>query len=726
MKMFIYDIETYPNIFTFTLIREDGKWLKSFEVSARKNQIIEFFKCIDYLIDDNHSLVGFNNIGFDYPVVHKIIEARNDFINQPRGLLICKKIYKWAQEQIESMRGEFANTVKTEDRIIPQIDLFKIHHFDNKAKSTSLKMLEFNMKSHNIEDLPFPVGHALTEVEMDVLIVYNQHDVKETLKFFNHSLEQIRFRQQLTEKYNRDFMNHNDGKIGKDYFQMRLQEAGVQLYKMVGGKKTLQQTPRSIINVKDCLFNYYDFKRPEFIAVLEWFSKQRITETKGVFSDIEEHQLGDVAKYAALVEKRKKFKSKPSEKDIVEFKKEHPLGWIEEEELKAMEWLFDEHGNHVLEYPLDDEGNPDILKKPKKVRINKKSYWGCWKVAENLNVVVDGFRFDFGTGGIHGSLENKIARSTKKYKLIDADVSSMYPNIAISNRVYPEHLTEKFCDIYEDVYNQRKSFAKGTAENAMLKLALNSVYGDSNNKYSVFYDPKYTMNITINGQLSLCLLAEKLLTIEGLKIIQVNTDGVTVAVPIDKEEEYNKITSLWQTQVKLQLEFADYSKMLIRDVNNYIAVYTNGKIKRKGAYQYEDLGWHQNHSALVIPKAAEAAMLHGKDIAEFVLEHSKNPDNKWDFMLRTKVPRSSQLVLVKGDEETVLQNICRYYPCKDGGKLVKIMPPLEEGGELRRMGIDTSWNVIPCNNMDNFDIDKIDIDYYVEEASKLLIGVDVG
>ena len=55
------------------------------------------------------------------------------------------------------------------------------------------------------------------------------------------------------------------------------------------------------------------------------------------------------------------------------------------------------------------------------------------------------------------------------------------------------------------------------------------------------------------------------------------------------------------------------------------------------------------------------------------------------------------------------------------------MPPLEEGGELRRMGIDTSLECpIPCNNMDNFDIDKIDIDYYVEEASKLLIGVDVG
>ena len=145
------------------------------------------------------------------------------------------------------------------------------------------------------------------------------------------------------------------------------------------------------------------------------------------------------------------------------------------------------------------------------------------------------------------------------------------------------------------------------------------MYGDSNNKYSVFYDPKYTMNITINGQLSLCLLAEKLLTIEGLKIIQVNTDGVTVAVPIGRETEYYNICDEWQKQVGLQLEYAEYSKMYIRDVNSYIAVYTNGKIKRKGAYQYEDLGWHQNHSALVIPKAAEAAMLHGKDIAEFVL-----------------------------------------------------------------------------------------------------------
>ena len=163
--------------------------------------------------------------------------------------------------------------------------------------------------------------------------------------------------------------------------------------------------------------------------------------------------------------------------------------------------------------------------------------------------------------------------------------------------------------------------------------------------------------------------------------------------------------------------------MIIRDVNNYIAVYTNGKTKRKGAYQYEGLGWHQNQSALVIPMAAEAAMLHGADIRQFVENHF-NAGNIFDFMLRTKVPRSSSLVLEYEDGRVVpQQNICRYYPSKNGGKLIKLMPALEgkEDDGDRRLGIDTAWNVKTCNNMKDFDGD-IDFDYYVQEAEKLMIG----
>lgn len=716
-KAWIYDLETYPNCFLFAVTRADGKHKHVLEVSDRINEIDRIFKCIDHIKDNDGYMVGFNNIGFDYPILHELILKRD---NLPKtGRTIAKLAFKLAQDQIDSFKNDgFGNTIKSADCIIKQIDLYRIWHFNNKARATSLKLLEFNMKLDNIEDLPFAVGQELNHQEIDKLKAYNLHDINATLAFFQASTTQVQFRFDLSEKYGKDWNNCDDTKIGAEYFAMKLEEAGVKLRKFKDGKMVLNQTKRDKIIVKECLFDYYDFKRPEFIAVQQWFNAQVITETKGVFSEIEEHNLGAVAQYAEMETKRKKFKSKPDEKALQEFKREHPMGWVEEEELKATEYLFDENGEHVMQYPLDADGSPDLMKKPKKVRVPKKSYWGCYKVAETLNVVVDGFRFDFGTGGIHGSIRFKAARENKKYKLKDADVSSMYPNIAIANRVYPEHLGEIFCDIYQDMYIQRKSFDKASAENAMLKLALNGTYGKSNDKYSIFYDPKFTMTITINGQLSLCLLAEKLLEIPDLKIVQVNTDGVTVALPRDSEDEYNSICEAWQKQVGLQLEFVDYSKMYIRDVNNYIAVYTNGKLKRKGAYQYEGLGWHQNQGGLIIPMAAEAYMLHGKDIRTFIKNHS----NKWDFMLRTKVPRNSKLVMIMPDgKEVQQQNICRYYPSKNGGKLVKMMPPLEGDTEMRRFDIDKEWNIKTCNNMLDFDWD-IDLEYYITEAEKLVVN----
>jgi DNA polymerase elongation subunit (family B) len=196
-----------------------------------------------------------------------------------------------------------------------------------------------------------------------------------------------------------------------------------------------------------------------------------------------------------------------------------------------------------------------------------------WRVASTLNVNFNGFRFDFGTGGIHGAVSKTKFYSDKDVVIKSYDVASYYPNLAIKNRVYPEHLSEMFCDIYEDVYNQRKSFPKGSVENAMMKLALNGVYGDSNNKFSPFYDPKYTMTITINGQLLLCKLAEKLSKIDGLRVIMANTDGLEFIVPREHESLSHRVCQEWEELTGLQLEGATYSKLLISDVNNYIGVF---------------------------------------------------------------------------------------------------------------------------------------------------------
>jgi hypothetical protein len=123
------------------------------------------------------------------------------------------------------------------------------------------------------------------------------------------------------------------------------------------------------------------------------------------------------------------------------------------------------------------------------------------------------------------------------------------------------------------LYEQRKTYPKGSAENAMLKLALNGVYGDSNSPFSVFYDPLFTMKITLSGQLLLCVLAEQLLKIDQLQLIQVNTDGLTVRVPRANKHQVDSMRKWWEELTSLELEEALYKTMYIRDCNNYIAVY---------------------------------------------------------------------------------------------------------------------------------------------------------
>jgi len=617
-NLYGYDVETYPNVFTVTIVRPSDQAIWRFEISGRVNQGVEFFQLLTAIKNSDGRMAGFNSIGFDYPIIHELIKRG--------GHITAAELYTKCDLIINS-GDRFSHLVWESEWYVPQVDLFKIHHFDNMAKSTSLKVLEFNMRSQNIQDLPFEPGTYLTDEQIDELIPYNDHDVFETVKFLSETMPMLEFRDKLSAKYNRNFTNHNDTKIGKDYFIMELERFGIPCYHHPNGYKEPRQTLRPTITLNDVILPWVQFNRPEFQRVLDWLRAQTITETKGVF--------------------------------------------------------------------------------------------------KGLNCTIDGFQYDFGTGGIHGSVDSQTVNSDDNYIVIDLDVASYYPNLAIANRFHPEHLGERFCDIYLDVYEQRKQYAKGTPENAMLKLALNGVFGDSNSKYSPFFDPNYTMAITINGQLLLCLLAEYLITLPGLSMVQANTDGLTVRCPRDQIDGLMFIAQSWEELTGLELERADYSRMMIRDVNNYIAVYTNGKLKRKGAYCYgDDLGWHQNHSSQVVAIAAEAALVRGVPVAETVRGHT----DVMDFMKRTKVPRSSRLMLESVDTSEQLQNVTRYYVSTGGGSLMKIMPPTpaqvnkDSNAPERRIGIDVGWTVTPCNNLPDGGSPMWDLnyDYYIKEAEKLV------
>lgn len=141
------------------------------------------------------------------------------------------------------------------------------------------------------------------------------------------------------------------------------------------------------------------------------------------------------------------------------------------------------------------------------------------------------------------------------------------------------------------------------------------------------------------------------------------------------------------------------------------------KVKRKGAYEY-NREWHQNHSALVVPKAAESHLLHGTGIREFIVNH---PDFM-DFMLRAKIPRGSRLVWEIDGVDYELSNLTRYYASKTGGKLIKIMPPLKGKTEDRRIGIEKQWLCQPCNKITQA-VAPVDYEYYIQETEKLVLGL---
>lgn len=615
-RLFAYDSETYPNYFGLGLVNfETGRrWL--FRLSDARNDGDALIAMLHALRNAGCRMVGFNNLHFDYTILHHLIN-----LHAARGVITAADAYQKAQQIISADRNDFSNTVWESEHLVPQIDLFKIMHFDNVSKSTSLKKLEMAMRSNSVVDLPFPVGTILTPEQIEVTETYMCHDIAETMKFAWHIRDQIAFRDDLTARYGKDYTNFNDTKIGKQHLIDQIEASGIPCYDRSSGSRKPRQTPRvEGIHVAHRLIPI-PFQTPDLQRMWQFFAAQVIPpdQTKGFFSDLTAH--------------------------------------------------------------------------------------------------IGNFELVFGAGGIHGSVNSETFVSDDTHAVIDVDVESYYPSLAIVNRWYPEHLGEVFCDIYSDLKKQRVSYAKGTPENSMLKLALNGVYGDSNNKHSPFYDPAYTMAITINGQLLLAWLAEGIaLYVPGARLIQINTDGLTVHVPRTSLPILDQLKDHWSAATRLKLEQVEYARMMVRDVNNYIAIDHKGKVKRKNAYLIAP-EWHQDHSSLVIPKAVSAFVLDGVPVHEFINQHT----DPFDFMRHIKVPKNSKLMW--GDQQ--IQNASRYYISLSGHPMVKIMPPLAGRTDPRSIGVDKGWLTRPCNRIEDFEFFSLNRRFYITEAEKLVAGLGI-
>ena len=299
----VYDLESFPNFFSLNaqMLHSDAE--VTFEISEFRDDRQALMQWFNYLAQHQIPMIGFNNLSYDYVMIHNIFRNPN---------ITYEQIHAKNNEIIHST-DRFGQTIWPRDRFAPQIDLRKVHHLDNRNKMTSLKALQFVMRAESVMESAIPFGVRLTQEQIrDDIIPYNRHDTGETKRFALYSLDALNFRIGLIEQFGVEVMNYNDTKIGEEMLIQRIGEdvcfdrvpildhAGNPVTNWNGEPRTKRQkrqTVRGHVALADIIFPYIKFQHPEFQRILDYMRGQTLhpdelkkdtkkVVTKGVFTGL--------------------------------------------------------------------------------------------------------------------------------------------------------------------------------------------------------------------------------------------------------------------------------------------------------------------------------------------------------------------------------------------------------------------------------------------------------
>ena len=597
----VMDYETLKNFFCAVFTHYKTDETKVFIVHDLQNDFESFYHFLGQNIQNKEYHISFNGLNFDAQITEYILQYYEDW-KDSSGCLIANNIYRKAQEVINKSKNREWFDFYEKDMHIPQVDVFRINHWDNAAKRSSLKWIQYSMDWENLQDMPIHhTEQIITMDQVDMIVGYCKNDVLSTKKILYKSSGQISLRKTLTKEYDINLTNASEPKIAKEIFlDLLSKEMGIKKYDLKQSR-----TIHSQVNISELILPYVNFKQYNLKCLHNYFKSVVVEpdKTKGALS------------YTVL------------EKDI---------------------------------------------------------------------------SIDFGLGGVHGATKPGIYKSSEDYVILSVDVKSYYPNLAIKNNWAPQHLDKNiFCKKYGWFYEERVLIPKSDIRNYVYKIILNGTFGLSNDKHSFLYDLAYFMSTTVNGQLSLMMLYEDIMSIGDVKPLMLNTDGLEMLVPRAKVTECIELCKKWETLTKLSLDYDTYEKLIIRDVNNYIGVhefkevskdeyndllksssyplikkendtYYHAKIKCKGQFEFENIPYHKNKSNLVSRKAVFNFFIHNVPPEKYL----RSNKNIFDYCIGKKIKGNWEFVKKdtldgKLNIEKVQPTI-RYMITKKGCKIIKI------------------------------------------------------
>jgi hypothetical protein len=632
----VIDYETLKNCIILVALHYKTDEKRVFVIHEKLNNTQQLYNFIKTCIENKEVHISYNGLAFDNQISEYIYDNIKSILEIPIKDR-ANHLYQYVQSIIDrSNKHEYLDYSERNFKI-KNVDLFKLNHWDNTAKRSSLKWIQFSMNWDNLLDMPI---HHNTEIntieEIKTIVEYCINDCMSTREIFYRSQKQIALRKSLTLEYNINLISASEPKISKELFLHFLSEkTNVSKYEL-----KQMQTHRDMIPLKKLILPYTNFNNPDFLELLDKFENTIVNalQTKG----------------------------------SVKF-----------------ELLF-----------------------------------------RNI-------KMKFGLGGLHGANESGIYKADENFLILSSDVKSYYPNLAIKNKWKPAHLPKEFVELFEWLYSERTKISKKDIRNYVYKIVLNSTFGLSKDINSFLYDVLFFLQITVNGQLSLLMLFEDIIdNIPGATPILQNTDGLETKIPVEYLEKYYEICKNWEELTKLELEHELYQKIIVRDVNNYIAIteyketteeiyneiktenpewlfkkenetFYFASTKCKGRFDFKDLALHKDKSNLVSAKALYYYYVHGKDPKEYIYSQNTIHDfligkrNKGNWYFESQCMYDGELTT------EVLQKTIRYMISKKGCKIFKIN---KDNGNSQVLE-SGPWLQVLCNKIDNWDITNYDIDY---------------
>jgi DNA polymerase elongation subunit (family B) len=315
--------------------------------------------------------------------------------------------------------------------------------------------------------------------------------------------------------------------------------------------------------------------------------------------------------------------------------------------------------------------------------------------------------YKMGIGGLHSCEKSQLVKASSAYLISDFDVTSFYPSIILQQELYPENMGKNFLTLYQSIVDRRVTAKrdKNTVEADVLKIVLNGSYGKFGSRFSALYSPELLLQTTITGQLSLLMLIESLEE-NNIQVVSANTDGIVTKYRAEDSKLVQKLLAEWTLKTTYNLEQTDYRVIASRDVNNYLAVKTDGKTKGKGCFADPSLS--KNPDGQIIYEAVIDKIASGKpisqtikkctDITKFVTVRTVTGGAMWQDKYLGKAIRFYHTSIPELKEVTITY-------AKNGNKV-----PLSLG-------------CMPLMDLpDTFPTD-IDYEYYIMKANELLTGV---